>query len=52
MGTIGCTIRDFGSWPPIHEEGEKCGFRAGGGAASGGKKTTQKIRAKAIAWVK
>lgn len=34
------------------EEGEKWGFRAGGGAASGGKKTTQKIRAKAIAWVR
>jgi hypothetical protein len=34
------------------EEGDRWGFRAGGGAASGGKKTTQKIRAKAIAWVK
>jgi hypothetical protein len=31
------------------EEGDRWGFRAGGGAASGGKKTTQKTRAKAIA---
>ena len=34
------------------EEGDKWGFRAGGGGASGGKSTTRKIRAKAIAWVK
>jgi len=34
------------------EEGEKWGFRAGGGSAGGGKGTTHKIRAKAIAWVK
>jgi hypothetical protein len=31
------------------EEGDRWGFRVGGGAASGGKKTTQKTRAKAIA---
>jgi hypothetical protein len=34
------------------EEGEKWGFRAGAGGASGGKSSTRKIRAKAIAWVK
>jgi hypothetical protein len=34
------------------EEGEKWGFHAGAGGASGGKSTTRKIRAKAIAWVK
>lgn len=34
------------------EEGEKWSFRAGGLGASGGKKSTQKVRAKAIAWVK
>jgi hypothetical protein len=34
------------------EEGEKWAFRAGAGGASGGKSSTRKIRAKAIAWVK
>jgi hypothetical protein len=34
------------------EEGEKWGFHAGGLGAGGGKSSTHKIRAKAIAWVK